>query len=82
MIQSQGVECGDPHHIQVSSRAYLIAFEIVNAALEALLDHLHPDIHKQIRIVKDMVAGAVLLVVIGAVVVGGVLLAVTVFGRG
>jgi diacylglycerol kinase len=54
----------------------------MNAALETLVDHLHPDIHPQIRVVKDMAAGAVLLVVIGAVVVGGVLLAETVWGGG
>lgn len=60
--------------------AAVLAFEIVNAALEALIDHLHPDIHPEIRIVKDMAAGAVLLVVVGAVVVGGVLLAVARWG--
>lgn len=62
--------------------AAVLAFELVNAALEALIDHLHPDIHPEIRIVKDMAAGAVLLVVIGAVVVGGILLAVAVWGGG
>lgn len=59
--------------------AAVLAVEIVNAALEALIDHLHPDIHPEIRIVKDMAAGAVLLVVIGAAVVGGILVAVTVW---
>jgi len=57
--------------------AAVLAFEVVNAALESLIDHLHPDIHPEIRVIKDMAAGAVLLVVIGAVVVGGVLLAAT-----
>jgi len=61
--------------------AVVLAFEVVNAALEALIDHLHPDIHPEIRIVKDMAAGAVLFVVIGAVVVGGILLAAAVWGR-
>jgi undecaprenol kinase len=60
--------------------AVVLAVEIVNTALEALIDYLHPDIHPEIRIVKDMAAGAVLLVVLGAVVVGGVLLAATVWG--
>ena len=58
----------------------VLAFEIVNAALETLIDHLHPDIHPEIRIVKDMAAGAVLLIVLGAVVVGAVLLAAAVWG--
>jgi undecaprenol kinase len=60
--------------------AAVLAFEVVNAALESLIDHLHPDIHPEIRVIKDMAAGAVLLVVIGAVVVGGVLLVATVWG--
>ena len=59
--------------------AVVLAVEIVNTALEALIDHLHPDIHPEIRIIKDMAAGAVLLVVVGAIVVGAVLLA-TVWG--
>jgi diacylglycerol kinase len=60
--------------------AAVLAFEVVNGALEALIDHLHPDVHPEIRIVKDMAAGAVLFVVAGAVVVGGILLAATVWG--
>lgn len=62
--------------------AAVLAFEVVNAALEALIDHLHPDVDPEIRIVKDMAAGAVLLVVAGAVAVGGALLAAAVWGGG
>jgi diacylglycerol kinase len=54
--------------------AVVLAFEALNGALETLVDHLHPDIHPEIRIVKDMAAGAVLLVVIGAVMLSGLLL--------
>lgn len=57
----------------------VLAVEMINTALETLIDHLHPDIHPQIRVVKDMAAGAVLLIVIGAVVVGGILLAQSVW---
>lgn len=60
--------------------AAVLAIEVMNTALEALIDHLHPDIHPQIRVVKDMAAGAVLLIVIGAVVVGGLLLAQSAWG--
>jgi undecaprenol kinase len=60
--------------------AAVLAIEVMNTAVEALIDHLHPDIHPQIRVVKDMAAGAVLLIVIGAVVVGGLLLAQSVWG--
>jgi len=62
--------------------AAVLAIEVMNTALETLIDHLHPDLHPQIRVIKDMAAGAVLLVVIGAVVVGGILLATTVWDGG
>lgn len=35
--------------------------ELFNSALEALTDHLHPDRHPEIRAVKDIAAGAVLV---------------------
>jgi diacylglycerol kinase len=53
---------------------------MVNTALEKLADHLHPGRHEQVRIVKDVAAGAVLWaaaisVVVGAIVFGPKLLA-------
>jgi undecaprenol kinase len=39
----------------------VLALELVNSALEGVIDHLHPNIHPEIKIIKDMVAGAVLL---------------------
>jgi undecaprenol kinase len=54
--------------------ALVLALEMVNSALERLIDHLHPDIHPEIRLVKDMAAGAVLLASAGAVIVGAALL--------
>ena len=53
--------------------ALVLAAELTNSALELLTDHLHPDEHPKIRIVKDMAAGAVLLLSIGAVWIGGLL---------
>jgi diacylglycerol kinase len=55
--------------------ALVLAIELVNSAFEALVDHLHPDIHPEIRIIKDMAAGSVLLSAAGAIVVGLLLLA-------
>ena len=55
--------------------ALVLAIELVNSAFEALVDHLHPDIHPKVRIIKDMAAGSVLLSAAGAVVVGLLLLA-------
>lgn len=55
--------------IVLLAAAAVLSLELVNSALEALIDHLHPDIHPEIRIVKDMVAGAVLLMSIAALLV-------------
>jgi undecaprenol kinase len=46
--------------------ALVIAAELLNTALEELADHLHPEAHARIRLVKDCAAGAVLVAVLGA----------------
>lgn len=51
----------------------VMAFEALNSALERLIDHLHPEIHPEIGVVKDMAAGAVLLLSIGAVIIAACL---------
>jgi diacylglycerol kinase (ATP) len=48
----------------------VFALELVNSAFERLIDHLHPELHPEIRSVKDMAAGGVLLLSLGAVLVG------------
>lgn len=48
----------------------VIATELLNTAIEVLADHLHPETHASIRIVKDCAAGAVLIASITAVAVG------------
>jgi len=45
----------------------VLAAELFNTAIEHLSDHLHPDVHPQIRIVKDCAAAAVLISSAGAV---------------
>jgi diacylglycerol kinase (ATP) len=47
----------------------VIAAELFNTAIELLADHLHPETHASIRIVKDCAAGAVLVAAITAVAV-------------
>jgi len=54
--------------------AGVIAAELFNTAIEALADHLHPEIHPRIRIVKDCAAAAVLVATAGALAVGVALL--------
>jgi undecaprenol kinase len=39
----------------------VLAFELLNTALEALMDRLHPEKHDSIRVAKDCAAGAVLV---------------------
>ena len=53
--------------------ALILSAELVNAAFEGLIDHLHPDIHPRIRIVKDMAAGAVLIAALGSLVIAALL---------
>jgi len=54
--------------VAVASAA-VISAELFNTALEHLADHLHPQIHPSIRIVKDCAAGAVLVASLGAIAV-------------
>lgn len=49
--------------------AGVLAAELFNSALEALADHLHPQLHARIRVVKDYAAAAVLMMVLGALAV-------------
>jgi undecaprenol kinase len=49
--------------------AGVIGAELFNTAIERLADHLHPDLHPQIRIVKDCAAAAVLCATLGSVAV-------------
>ena len=51
----------------------VLALELVNSAFERLIDHLHPEIHPEIRWVKDMAAGGVLLLSFGSVIVAAAL---------
>jgi diacylglycerol kinase (ATP) len=49
--------------------------ELFNTAIEKLADHLHPEVHPSIRVVKDCAAGAVLVASLGALGVGVALVA-------
>ena len=52
----------------------VLAAELFNTAVERLADHLHPDLHPEIRLVKDCAAGGVLISSAGAVAVAIALL--------
>jgi undecaprenol kinase len=51
----------------------VLAAELLNTAIEALADHLSPEAHPQIRVVKDCAAAAVFVSVVGALAVAGAL---------
>lgn len=49
------------------------SFEMINTAIEKLCNVVHPDFHPQIRVIKDVAAGAVLMAAVGSVVAGVVI---------
>lgn len=51
--------------------ALVVSAELLNTAIEALADHLHPQRHEAIKRTKDVAAAAVLVASAGALVVGG-----------
>jgi undecaprenol kinase len=50
--------------------ALVVAAELLNTAIEALADHLHPQRHEAIKRTKDVAAAAVLVTSLGALAVG------------
>ncbi len=50
--------------------ALVLTLELVNSALEAVIDRLHPEIHPSIGLAKDMLAGAVLVMSFASLLVG------------
>ena len=47
--------------------------EILNTAIEKMLDLVHPDQSPRVALIKDMAAGAVLVTSLGAALMGGVI---------
>jgi undecaprenol kinase len=60
--------------------ATVLAFELMNSALEYLIDHVHPDIAPAIKHAKDAAAGAVLLASFGAACAGLMMVIATLQG--
>jgi undecaprenol kinase len=57
------------------SIALVLALELLNTALECVVDHLHPEAAPEIKLAKDIAAGAVLVASAGAVAIGTLMLA-------
>lgn len=47
----------------------VLAAELINTALERIIDHLHPEQHPMMKVAKDCAAGAVLVTALTAVAV-------------
>ncbi|MET0308945.1 MAG: diacylglycerol kinase [Sphingomonas sp.] len=54
--------------------ALVLALELVNSAMEAVIDRLHPEVHPAIGLAKDMLAGAVLVMSLASLLVGAAML--------
>lgn len=52
----------------------VLALEMMNSAIEKVCNLLHPEKHPQIKIIKDVAAGAVLIAAIGAAIIGIIIL--------
>lgn len=51
----------------------VLAFELINTAIEYLCDMIHPTFHQQIKKIKDIASAAVFLSALSAVLIGLVL---------
>ena len=50
--------------------ALVLGMEMINTALERVMDILKPRVHPYARVIKDVMAGAVLIATIAAVLIG------------
>lgn len=53
----------------IVTSAAVISAELFNTSIEHLADHLHPEVHPSIRVVKDCAAAAVLVASLAALAV-------------
>ena len=56
--------------IIILTSGFVIATEMLNTATESIMDYLTAEFHPQVKIVKDVAAGAVLVAAFTAVAVG------------
>jgi len=54
----------------ILSIVLVLTLELINTALERVMDILKPRIHPYARVIKDVIAGAVLLVSLAAIAIG------------
>lgn len=59
--------------IQLLTIAAIMGIEGMNTAIEETADFIHPEHHQKIGRIKDLAAGAVFIVAIVAMVIGGII---------
>lgn len=57
----------------IAAIGMVLMTELLNTALEVLVDLVSPEIHPKAKIIKDVAAGAVLIMAITAVIIGMVI---------
>lgn len=60
--------------IVLTFMSLVIVVEIVNTLIEKILDHLHPESHEKVALIKDGGAGGVLAAALFSVIIGLVLI--------
>lgn len=63
----------------VLSMALVLTLELANTALERVMDILKPRVHPYARVIKDVMAGAVLLATLASIAIGLVIFSPYVF---
>ncbi|MGM8364615.1 diacylglycerol kinase [Virgibacillus sp. W0181] len=63
----------------LASGAVLVT-EIINSAIERMMDYIKPDIHPLVKIIKDIAASAVLVAALVAVCIGLLIFGPKIFG--
>lgn len=59
----------------------VLAAELMNTAVEKICDHINPSHHPQIKVIKDVAAGAVLVIAIMSLVTGLLIIVPAIFNR-
>ncbi len=59
--------------IQILTIGAIMGIEGLNTAIEEIADFIHPEHHQKIGRIKDLAAGAVFIVAVAAIVIGGVI---------
>ncbi|MEP7162762.1 MAG: diacylglycerol kinase [Candidatus Moraniibacteriota bacterium] len=54
----------------VAMTAIVLSLELMNTSFERMLDMLKPHVHPYVKVIKDLVAGAVLIASLAAFIVG------------